>query len=614
MTSQLSQTLKDLDQRRREFREANELLEHRVQERTLELSQANAKLEEKNIALKEMDELKDKFLANTSHELRTPLNGIIGIAESLVDGATGKLSSKTNHNLSMIVSSGRRLASLVDDILDFSKLQHKDLELNIRPIDIRSVTEIVLTLSQPLVGNKNLQLSNKISVDTPLVEADENRLQQIMHNLVGNAIKFTHEGSVTISAETRSQELGDDLLTSDTLLSISYLAITITDTGIGISNDKLKDIFKSFEQAEGSTSREYGGTGLGLTVTKQLVELHNGKIWVESIPNEGSKFIFTLPISETKATLTDKSTSSDDMLLPPSTTSIIDSGYIKPVLEAYNDDLHESAKTILVVDDEPINLQVLTNHLSLQQYRVYQASSGMEAIQAIQGGLKPDLVLLDVMMPKMSGYEVCIALREKYPLAELPILMLTAKTRTKDLIYGFEVGANDYLSKPFDKRELLARVSTLLTLKQTIKSHNTLLILQQELDIAHNIQQSLLPVAKPDWDNLDVVCYSVPAHEVGGDLYTYHVFPPSVAPDTGKVIGGRYGIAIGDVTGKGVPAALLMAISLSSFHSVILHYLDPGTLLAQMDIALRRYTQESTQNCAFVYTCEGHKVTFCTKT
>jgi PAS domain S-box-containing protein len=280
------------------LQQARDELELRVAERTAELATANKilkdeigerkraeseiqayseELQQKNEALSRLDQLKDEFLANTSHELRTPLNGIIGIAQSLIDGAAGALSPEQAYNLSMIVSSGSRLATLVNDILDFSKLKHQELDIQLKAVDMHTITEVVLTLSQPLVDQKPLQLTNKVGSDLPPVKADEDRVQQIMHNLVGNALKFTKEGTVTVSAVEQA----------------GALAITVADTGMGIPPDKFDTIFQSFEQIDASTTRSHGGTGLGLSITKQLVELHGGTIKVDSQAGQGSQFTFT---------------------------------------------------------------------------------------------------------------------------------------------------------------------------------------------------------------------------------------------------------------------------------------------------------------------------------
>ncbi|HLO47406.1 MAG TPA: ATP-binding protein [Kamptonema sp.] len=411
-----------------------------------QLQESFTTLEKQNEELKQLDQLKNEFLANTSHELRTPLNGIIGIAESLIDGATGELPQTTQANLILIASSGRRLANLVNDILDFSKLRHNKLELRLKPVDLRAVTNVVLTLSKPLAVQKNLQLTNAISADFPPAAADEDRLQQILHNLVGNAIKFTPIGTVTVSAEVVAGK--------------EQLAITISDTGIGIAEDKFDRIFESFEQAEGSTAREYGGTGLGLAVTKQLVELHGGTISVKSQLGLGSQFTFTLPLSTGKAESKPQINFSENNLSLELLTSITSS---KKLGQKIN---NEKQFKILIVDDEPINRQVLVNNLSLYNYTITEASNGQEALAVMESGFIPDLILLDLMMPKMTGYEVCQKIRDRFPAYELPIVMLTAKNQVADIVEGFESGANDYLSKPIQKQEMLARIRTHISITQ----------------------------------------------------------------------------------------------------------------------------------------------------
>ncbi|MGK7921201.1 MAG: response regulator [Trichodesmium sp.] len=424
-------------------------------------------LEAKNEELKKLDKLKDEFLANTSHELRTPLNGIIGIGEFLIDGCTGKLNTVTISNLNMIVSSARRLSNLVNDILDFSKITHNTLQLQTRAVDVRGVVEAVVSLNQILVSkNKNLQLVDAIPENLPPVHADENRLQQIFYNLIGNALKFTESGKVEIFAKvinnnnyTESTESNQD--------KSPELMITISDTGIGIPADKLDSIFKSFEQGEGSTARKYGGTGLGLAVTKQLVELQGGRIWVESEVGVGSRFSFTLPVSQ-------QSVADTPSLPTPKVNSIrylIDKVETPVENEPIESNIADGDFHLLIVDDEPINIQVLRNHLQANKYRVTQALEGKEALAALETEQNFDLVLLDVMMPGMSGYEVCAKIREKYPAQSLPILMLTAKNQIADLVMGFQFGANDYLTKPFAKDELLTRIKTHIQLSKITNAY-----------------------------------------------------------------------------------------------------------------------------------------------
>ncbi len=438
-----------------------------------QLQTSFGELEEKNTKLKELDQLKDEFLANTSHELRTPLNGIIGLTESLIDGATGALSDNTKSNLHMIAASGRRLSSLVNDILDFSQLKHRNIDLQIKPVAIREIVGVVLMLCQSLIGKKSLQLVNNISADLPLVDADENRLQQVLYNLIGNAIKFTEMGAIEISANLQN----------------SQIEIAIADTGIGISSDKLDRIFESFEQADGSTARIYGGTGLGLTVTKQLVELHGGAISVSSVVGKGSRFSFTIPVAQESHRHSDLVAIADqpiaidqpDVIDQPIDLSspAMHHPIAAPLVDPKAD--HNSNLKILIVDDEPVNLQVLVNNLSLANYAIAQANSGIEALELVEQGFKPDLVLLDVMMPHMTGYEVSQKLRERFLPSELPIVMLTAKNQVSDLVAGFEAGASDYLTKPFSKDELLARIKTHISLSRLVSENRNLNLKHEEL-------------------------------------------------------------------------------------------------------------------------------------
>jgi two-component system sensor histidine kinase ChiS len=436
-----------------------------------QLKASFAELEEKNADLQRLDQLKDEFLANTSHELRTPLNGMIGIAESMLDGATGNLSGEQQHNLALLTQSSKRLVNLVNDILDFSKLRHRELHLYLKPVSLREMVEIVLQLDRMLISTRDLQLLNQVPADLPLVNADENRLQQILHNLIGNAIKFTPAGKVKISAKLiGNREDGGVNLSSSPLSSI---AVSISDTGIGIPSDKLDRIFESFEQVEGSARRQYGGTGLGLAITRNLVELHNGQIWVESTLGEGSVFTFTLPITEPVSPpgteqfppilSNSLSSSKADQGLPLeprlSTTELS-----SPELSA--EPMQKGYSHILIVDDEPVNLQVLKNFLKFQNYTLTLASDGLAALSLLEQGLNPDIVLLDVMMPRMTGYEVIQSIRQQTPADRLPIILLSARNQPEDIVLGLEVGANDYLTKPISKDELLARIHTHLQLRQ----------------------------------------------------------------------------------------------------------------------------------------------------
>lgn len=402
-------------------------------------------------ALLRADALKDEFLANTSHELRTPLNGIIGIGQSMLDGATGPLGDEQRRNLGMVVASGRRLTNLVNDLLDFSKLRHEKIELNCGPTDLHALADLVLTVSQALVGKRPLRVFNRIPMDVPLAEADENRVQQILFNLIGNALKFTPAGTVEVFAQAHG----------------AWLEVTVADTGVGIAPGQLDRIFESFSQGDGAANREQGGTGLGLAITRQLLELHGGSIRVESQPGVGSRFTFTLPLSRTTRAMVAPADRPDQPI----------SQVLADVRLADVKRLSAAPATggtgyrILVVDDEPVNVQALVNYLSLANYTVAIATNGQEALDYLASGEPCDLVLLDVMMPRISGFEVCERIRERHSPAELPVILLTAKNRVSDLVNGFSAGANDYLTKPFASDELLARVNVHLELAKISDSY-----------------------------------------------------------------------------------------------------------------------------------------------
>lgn len=305
------------------------------------------------------------------------------------------------------------------------------------------LTDMVCKTFEHQIAKKSISLNNNITPSFPLIYADENRFLQIMYNLVGNAVKFTDSGEITITAAIKE----------------GYMHITVSDTGIGISKENLGIIFDAFEQADSSVSRNYDGTGLGLAITRSLVELHGGKVWVNSEPLKGSSFIFTFPLLEGENEVTPLNTFEQKI----NSETYIEDNIFKKKIENLN--FYSDAR-ILVVDDEPINLQIMYNILSMGKHEIICVQSGKEALDLILGNEKFDLLILDIMMPQMSGFEVCRRVREMYTLTQLPILLVTAKNFPEDLVQGFEIGANDYLQKPFNSKELVARVQTLLELKK----------------------------------------------------------------------------------------------------------------------------------------------------
>lgn len=396
--------------------------------RTKKLENERKKLEIINKKLKSVDKMKDRILANTSHELRTPLNGIIGLSESLMENND---INSIKYNLNIIKASGYRLSNLINDILDFQKTKTGKLKLNLKSVQLYNIVESVIELSSYNIKNKNIIFKNKVAQNV-ILKADYERITQVLYNLIGNAIKFTKKGEIVVSAHKKD----------------SFYEITVKDTGIGIPQNKLNDIFNVFEQIDIDNYEYYSGTGLGLSITKQLIELHGGEIRVESVENRGSSFIFTIPESQEKEFLYKENNTTNNNL-------------IKIKKDADNNE--KNSYTVFTIDDENINQHVLKTQLKQVGYDVKQFFTGKEAIKHVYYD-KPDIIILDIMMPEMSGYEVCRKIREKYNSSELPIIMLTAKVETKDLLEGFKSGANDYIHKPFSKDELITRIAYHLSL------------------------------------------------------------------------------------------------------------------------------------------------------
>lgn len=404
-------------------------------------SVAFSSVEEMSEKLKSVNKLKDDFLANTSHELKTPLNGIIGLLQSLSLEISGPLSKENKETVNLIEASAKRLSNLVNDILDFSRLKNNDINLEMKVIDLRQLISVIIKFCEPFVGDKNLKITNTISMDFPYAYGDENRIQQILYNLIGNAVKFTITGQIVVSAVEKE----------------NYIEITVADTGIGIPENQMEKVFEPYEQCDG-INRRYGGTGLGLHITRKLIRLHGGEIKVQSIFNKGSKFIFTLPKYDSHNTVKmDLEKEYEDELKP-----------LKENIKE-NHEVLKNRRRVLIVDDEPINIRVLKHFLEHENYTVITAASGKEAMDKVINDKELDLVILDMMLSDMLGFEICSLLREKYSLLELPIIIMTADNRTESLVVSFEVGANDYLKKPFERSELLARVKTLIDLKHLAK-------------------------------------------------------------------------------------------------------------------------------------------------
>lgn len=398
--------------------------------------------------LRATDRLKEEFLANTSHELRTPLNGIIGITESVMDGGYGTLPDYLEHPLSIIRDSGRILTTLVNSILDYSRIRAGKSELSLSRFQIDDAARVVVDMARGLLHRRNIELRLEIPQGLPPVVADKDKVRQVLTNLVGNAVKFTREGSVVISARRLDR----------------YLEISVKDTGIGMEEKDIGKVFKPFHQLDGSADREFGGTGLGLTITRSLVELHHGVISVKSAPGKGSVFSFTLPLDESVYGKADQN--APDAAAAHVTDPRVVSRQIQSEEAYFNamrkrlDLFRGSGERVLAVDDDPANLEVLRARLQMADYTVDIVQSARAAFDALRDK-QYDLVLLDLMMPGMDGMEFLRRKSRMEDIRSVPVMVLSAKTSWEDKSRCLDAGADDFLAKPVDKEELLWKVHSL---------------------------------------------------------------------------------------------------------------------------------------------------------
>jgi sensor histidine kinase YesM len=405
-------------------------------------------VEELSRRLLTLDGLKDEFLANTSHELRTPLHGIINMADSLIEGAAGNVTEEQSRHIAMIAATGKRLSSLIHDILDFSSLKNGNIKLNFRPVHLPTAAESVIEVVKHTAGSKNIRFIQEWPADLPLLYADEDRLVQVLYNLIGNAVKFTQEGEIRISAAIIEEKA----------------VITVADTGIGMHVERLEDVFHSDHQNVDYDVSSNKGSGFGLGIAKKLVELGGGRIWLEPKREIGTAIHFTSPVAGDEE-LADRA--------PYQSVKLIADSGMKESAAAIEGMLRDAKQAsggiIMIVDDDPVNLQVLHNLLSVERYQVIALSSGEAALSEIRNNSNIDLVIADWMMPGMSGIELTRLIRERYLLSELPVLLLTARSYPDDMEKAFRTGINDFLGKPMESKELRARVRTLIQLKQSVQ-------------------------------------------------------------------------------------------------------------------------------------------------
>lgn len=388
------------------------------------------------------DRIKDEFLSKTAHEFKTPLHGMISIAESMLDDNAAPLTDVQQGNVGLLSTMAKRLSHLVYDILDFTNLQQGELKVALAPVDVCASVDAILKIYS-FIAREHVQLVNLVPKNLPTALADEDRFRQILGNLLDNALKHTDSGVIQITAIEKQD----------------MVEISVVDSGAGIDEKDLAIIFEPFTSLNKNTDESFG---LGLSIVKQLVELQQGRVWVASTKGQGSQFTFSLPIADPERNSEYRAAKREKNWV--NTTAFPDYSFVTPYVSP-----HKGSDTILAVDDRFSNLKILIDALEKLDYTVVAVKSGEEALWYLENQGEIDLVILDLMMPGISGFDVCQAIRTKYSLLELPVVMVTASIQPEDKIAAFASGANDYLPKPFDMAELRARINSLLVMKESAK-------------------------------------------------------------------------------------------------------------------------------------------------
>jgi PAS domain S-box-containing protein len=415
----------ELQRSNKKLAEERSSLALRVEERTAELSVAN-------VELARASRLKDEFFANMSHELRTPLNAILGMSEVLRMNVYGELNPEQLQALDHIEEGGRHLLTLVNDILDLSKIEAGKIELEIRPVVISNVYQASLRFIQQIALSKKIEITSTFDNAVDTLQADERRLKQILVNLLNNAVKFTPEGG-QVGLEVESDELQ------------SVVRFTVWDTGIGISPKDMERLFRPFVQIDTRLARQHEGTGLGLALVARLVEMHGGGVSVESTVGQGSRFTVTLPWQPGGAVEQKGQGAGKIEEMPPHPPATLPSC------------------TVLLAEDNEANIDVIQDYLEFNGYRIIVARNGIEAVEQAKAE-RPDIILMDIQMPVMDGLEATRLLRadDTPDVATLPVIALTALAMPGDRERCLKAGANDYLGKPVSLAKLLSAIENQL--------------------------------------------------------------------------------------------------------------------------------------------------------
>ena len=450
LARQFNAMVEQLERHDHTIRDLNVNLESKVKLRTKQLSKNRRSLKRSLSKLQEYDRLKTEFFSNISHELRTPLTMILAPVDRILDKTRDSISPQASEMLEVVRLNGRRLLDLINRLLDFSKLEAGHMQLSARKIDLNQLIRELVAAARPLAEQRGLRVMADFDPELPLLEADEEKLDIIISNLLSNAMKFTPEGG-TVRVET--------------LFAEDRVWVVVSDTGIGIDEADYAKVFERFVQSDGSSARAFSGTGLGLALVKELVELHGGQIHLKSQIGRGSRFWFDLPLVSTGAP-TSEPARPVTMQSRASRFAELQTVSVHPQRSdsATRRSSSEPAATVLVVDDTP-EMRLLIADILQDDYNVLCACDGAEGL-TIAANEHPDLIISDVMMPHVDGHEFCRRIKSDPVTAQIPFVMLTAKADLDMKIDGLNCGADDYLTKPFDEKELKARARSLLKLRR----------------------------------------------------------------------------------------------------------------------------------------------------
>ncbi|MDO0825801.1 response regulator [Desulfosporosinus nitroreducens] len=469
LTEELQSQSEELQLQQEELKSFNENLEEQYKQsekRATELEALKAALEEKARQLEESSNYKSEFLSNMSHELRTPLNSLLILSQMLTENKEGNLTPSQVEYVKTIFSSGNELLTLINDILDLSKIEAGKITIEPEVLELADMMRYVEQYFLPVASQKNLDFIVEMSEDLPdTTFMDEQRLLQILKNLLSNAFKFTDSGSVSL--QIRRAE--DQVIAKNNILKDAewLLAFSVTDTGIGIPKYKQTMIFEAFQQANGTTARKYGGTGLGLTISQKIARLLGGYIDIDSVEGKGSTFTLYLPGNDFRKEVFDKPCAEaaaaclDNFPVQGAESVRTVSEAVRKVDESQkveNGNARLEGKKILVVDDDMRNVFALTTALENKKIKAFFAENGREGIEVLQKNPDIDLVLMDIMMPEMDGYEALRRIRQIPEYANLPIIALTAKAMKNDREKCIEAGASDYISKPVNLEQLFSLI------------------------------------------------------------------------------------------------------------------------------------------------------------